>query len=72
MDGALEKTKDGLASIQTLMDYVDDIPDDIRPGHPEEQPVFWPIEQTGNIPNRGTFVAGRLPCKLENLRIMYA
>jgi len=26
----------------------------------EEQPLFWPLENVGNIPNRGTFLAGRV------------
>ena len=26
----------------------------------EEDPLFWPVEQIGNIPKRGTFAAGRL------------
>ena len=36
--------------------------DEITERHHKSQdlPLFWPLENVGNIPNRGTFLAGRV------------
>ena len=76
MESALESNEDSLKSVGEVIDHLDAIAD-VHPGWElaEAQPVFWPLEQTGNIPNRGTFVAGRLASKYslrgQQMRTIY-
>eukprot|EP00095_Tigriopus_kingsejongensis_P004327 maker-scaffold551_size138509-snap-gene-0.19 protein:Tk04327 transcript:maker-scaffold551_size138509-snap-gene-0.19-mRNA-1 annotation:"elongation factor mitochondrial-like" len=43
--------------LQSALDQLDAITPKPRS---EDQPLFWPLQNVGNIPNRGTFIAGHI------------